>query len=205
MVLPLVLSLAALSGAPPPPQPHPRPPAVISTGKEVALKERLAPEQPTVVVFLRPASSVERSFLSDLQQSAGDRVAFAVVQLKSGEEPVARQYEIKETPTALVYDRRGRLVKRSSDAGEISAAVHHAAQVMRIDWAEAGDARLEEATRVLGRDPGRGILRTMSFQPEYLCYINELSRKAHFSDGYLDRRTKEMIATYVSALNKCKY
>jgi hypothetical protein len=35
--------------------------------------------------------------------------------------------------------------------------------------------------------------------------INKLSRQAHFSDGYLDRRTKEMIATYVSAINKCKY
>jgi AhpD family alkylhydroperoxidase len=27
----------------------------------------------------------------------------------------------------------------------------------------------------------------------------------HFTAGHLDRRTKEMLATYVSALNQCPY
>ena len=42
-------------------------------------------------------------------------------------------------------------------------------------------------------------------RPEYLAAMNEAARKAHFADGFLDRRTKEMIATHVSALNHCKY
>jgi hypothetical protein len=31
------------------------------------------------------------------------------------------------------------------------------------------------------------------------------SNGVHFSDGHLDRRTKEMIATFVSGLNRCPY
>jgi hypothetical protein len=179
--------------------------AVISTGKEVALAAHLAPEKPTVFVFIRPASSLERAFLEELRQEAGEAVGFAVVHLRTGKEPVARQHDVQETPAALVYDRRGRLTGRSSDAAEVRAVVRKAAGVMRIDWAEEGDPRFEEVSRLLGRRAAPGILRTMSLQPEYLAAINDLARKAHFSDGYLDRRTKEMIATYVSALNKCKY
>jgi hypothetical protein len=33
----------------------------------------------------------------------------------------------------------------------------------------------------------------------------EFSYGLHFADGHLDRRTKEMIATWVSALNACRY
>ncbi|GDX40885.1 hypothetical protein LBMAG21_11770 [Armatimonadota bacterium] len=76
---------------------------------------------------------------------------------------------------------------------------------MRIDWAEEGDPNYLESARLMGRSPGKGILRTMTLQPEYLKYISDLSQKAHFTDGYLKRRVKEMIATYVSELNHCKY
>ena len=31
------------------------------------------------------------------------------------------------------------------------------------------------------------------------------SDRVHFPDGHLTRRIKEMIATYVSALNRCPY
>jgi len=48
-------------------------------------------------------------------------------------------------------------------------------------------------------------MRTMSLRPEWLKQINELHRMEHQPDTALDRRTKEMIATYVSALNKCKF
>lgn len=184
----------------------PRLPEVVSTGKQAALTDRLVPEKPTVVVFYKPTSSLERTFLQDLQTQFGARVGMLIVQLKTGAEPITKQHSITETPTAFVYDRRKRLVGRSSSADEIKAAIAKAAGVMRIDWAEEGDARYEEATRALGgRKPTAGILRTMSLKPEYLAYINDLSRKAHFADGFIDRRTKEMIATYVSALNKCKY
>ena len=56
-----------------------------------------------------------------------------------------------------------------------------------------------------GRRPVPGILRTMSLQPEYMALISATAQKAHFTDGFLKRRTKEMIATYVSSLNHCKY
>ena len=49
------------------------------------------------------------------------------------------------------------------------------------------------------------ILRTMSLRPDYLQGFMAMSMKAQFMDGFIDRRTKELIATYVSAINKCKY
>jgi hypothetical protein len=189
-----------------PPAPAMPEPVTISTGPEVKLSSRLTPERPTVFVFLKRTSTLERAFLDDLRRKCGEKITFGVIWLASGEEPIARQYQVSATPTALVYDRRGRLVARSSEASEIETATRKAAQVMRIDWAEDGDARLAEVSRLLGgRRPAPGILRTMSLRPEYLASIHEVSQKAHFADGFLKRRTKEMIATYVSSLNRCKY
>jgi hypothetical protein len=48
------------------------------------------------------------------------------------------------------------------------------------------------------------ILRTMSLRPDFLAAINAASR-LHFTDGALNRAQHEMIASYVSALNKCRY
>ena len=48
------------------------------------------------------------------------------------------------------------------------------------------------------------ILKTMSLRPDFLAAINDASRM-HFSDGALTRAQHEMIASYVSALNKCRY
>ena len=48
------------------------------------------------------------------------------------------------------------------------------------------------------------ILRTMSLRPDFLYAINEASR-LHFTDGALTRAQHEMIASYVSALNRCRY
>ena len=48
------------------------------------------------------------------------------------------------------------------------------------------------------------ILRTMSLRPDFLTAIDAASR-LHFSDGALTRAQHEMIASYVSALNKCRY
>jgi hypothetical protein len=183
-----------------------KPPKIVSSGEEVDLLKHLMPERPTVFVFTKQTSTLERDFVENLHRKAEGRIGFGVVQLKSGDEPVAKQYEVKETPTALVYDRRGRLVTCSSEAAAIDAAVLKAVQVMRIDWVEEGDPRFDEAVRMLGgRRQIPGILRTMSFKPQYMASIMELSSVAHFSDGFLKRRAKEMIATYVSALNQCKY
>jgi hypothetical protein len=48
------------------------------------------------------------------------------------------------------------------------------------------------------------ILRTMSLRPDFLAAIDAASR-LHFTDGALTRAQHEMIASYVSALSKCRY
>lgn len=203
MSLPAFLLAAAIVAAPGS-TPAPRS-LVLPAAKPLPLVKHLAPEQPTVFVFLRPASSMERDFARDLRAGAGESVGFREIHLVTGQEPLARQYDVLTTPTALVYDRRSRLVGRSSDAKEITGLVSKAAQVMRIDWAEPGDPRLAETDKILGRPGVVGIMRTMSLRPDWLRQINTLHRMQHQPDTALDRRTKEMIATYVSALNKCRF
>lgn len=48
------------------------------------------------------------------------------------------------------------------------------------------------------------ILRTMSLRPDFLIAIDQASN-LHFTDGALTRAQHEMIASYVSALNRCRY
>jgi hypothetical protein len=48
------------------------------------------------------------------------------------------------------------------------------------------------------------ILRTMSLRPDFLAAVDAASR-LHFTDGALTRAEHEMVASYVSALNKCRY
>ncbi|MDQ6719213.1 MAG: carboxymuconolactone decarboxylase family protein [Candidatus Dormibacteraeota bacterium] len=62
-------------------------------------------------------------------------------------------------------------------------------------------ARLRK-TSMSGKVPD--ILRTMSNRPEFLKAIDQASR-LHFTDGALSRAEHEMIASYVSALNRCHY
>ena len=49
------------------------------------------------------------------------------------------------------------------------------------------------------------ILRCFSFRPDFLRQVMDFSYGLHFSPGHLDRRHKEMIATFVSGLNHCPY
>ena len=48
------------------------------------------------------------------------------------------------------------------------------------------------------------ILRTMSLRPDFLAAIDQAS-DLHFAAGALTRAQHEMIASYVSALNRCRY
>lgn len=196
-------------------QPAPSPPATkadapaISSGAKVDLKRFLKPESATVFLFFKSSSTLESDFAaalqSDIRRHAGESVGFHLIHLKTGAEPVASQHGITQTPSALIYDRRGRLVARSSDAAQIRAAIQKAARVPRIDWAEDGDPRLDAVRQMMGGRPIPGILRTMSLQPEYMRSFMEFGERVQFTDGFLDRRTKEMIGTYVSALNECRY
>ena len=80
----------------------------------------------------------------------------------------------------------------------------------RIAWVEDGDASgaIAEIYADLKRTSARGnvpdILRTMSLRPDFLRAIDQASR-LHFTDGALSRAEHEMIAAYVSALNRCHY
>ena len=79
----------------------------------------------------------------------------------------------------------------------------------RIAWVEDADvhgqlAELFAAVRsqFQGRVPD--IVRAMSPRPDFLAVIMGASR-LHFSEGTLTRAQHEMIASYVSALNRCHY
>jgi alkylhydroperoxidase/carboxymuconolactone decarboxylase family protein YurZ len=56
-----------------------------------------------------------------------------------------------------------------------------------------------------GRQQMPGILKCFSHRPDFLRDVMKFGDTIHFSEGHLDRRTKEMIASYVSYLNRCPY
>ncbi len=56
-----------------------------------------------------------------------------------------------------------------------------------------------------GRERMPEILKCFSLRPDFLQSVIDFSYSLHFSDGFLTRRVKEMIATYVSGLNQCVY
>jgi hypothetical protein len=85
-------------------------------------------------------------------------------------------------------------------------------EVPYIAWTEDADAEGDLAALYNewkrnnpGRDSFPGIMKCFSARPDFLKQVMEFSYGLHFADGHLDRRTKEMIATWVSALNACRY
>jgi hypothetical protein len=80
----------------------------------------------------------------------------------------------------------------------------------RIAWVEDADAEgpLAEIYAAARAHNPQGkvadILRTMSLRPDFLQAIRAASQ-LHFSDGALTRAQHEMIASYVSALNRCHF
>jgi alkylhydroperoxidase family enzyme len=56
-----------------------------------------------------------------------------------------------------------------------------------------------------GRTKVPGILKCFGARPDFLRQVIEFSNTVHFSEGHLPRREKEMIASYVSFLNRCPY
>jgi hypothetical protein len=79
----------------------------------------------------------------------------------------------------------------------------------RIAWIEDADAHGQLAELFAAARPqfqGRvpDIVRTMSLRPDFLAAMMSMAR-LHFSEGTLTRAQHEMIASYVSALNRCHY
>jgi hypothetical protein len=56
-----------------------------------------------------------------------------------------------------------------------------------------------------GRKQVPGIIKCFGARPDFLRQVVEFSNTVHFSEGHLTRRHKEMIASYVSYLNRCPY
>jgi hypothetical protein len=56
-----------------------------------------------------------------------------------------------------------------------------------------------------GRQQVPGIIKCFGARPDFLKQVVEFSNIIHFSEGHLSRRLKEMIASYVSYLNRCPY
>jgi hypothetical protein len=56
-----------------------------------------------------------------------------------------------------------------------------------------------------GRTQMPGILKCFGQRPDFLRHVMQFSNTIHFSEGHLSRRYKEMIASYVSYLNRCPY
>ena len=80
-----------------------------------------------------------------------------------------------------------------------------------IDWVEDDEATGKNAeiyaawrARNPGRDGMPDILKCFSSRPDVMESVIRFSDELHFSTGHLDRRVKEMLATYVSGLNACR-
>lgn len=56
-----------------------------------------------------------------------------------------------------------------------------------------------------GRKEVPGIMKCFGARPDFLKQVVDFSHTVHFSEGHLIRRHKEMIASYVSFLNRCPY
>ena len=78
-----------------------------------------------------------------------------------------------------------------------------------INEIEATGPVKETYSKWLTNNPGRNeipeILKCFSLRPDLLSSVIDIAYPLQFSDGFLTRRQKEMIATYVSALNGCRY
>jgi hypothetical protein len=131
-----------------PPADNPAVPFDVATGANSALIKQLAPAVPTVFVFIKGSSTLERQFLEQICKLAGRKVGVGAVRLKTGGEPIAARYQVSETPTAILFDRRGRFVARSSDAEQIRASIAKALGVMRIDWPGEEDPRYEQSAQL---------------------------------------------------------
>ena len=82
----------------------------------------------------------------------------------------------------------------------------------RIRWVSESEATGETADvyrEWMAANPGRteipGILKCLSLRSDLFRDMVRMSDRVHFCEGHLTRRLKEMIATYVSALNRCPY
>lgn len=82
---------------------------------------------------------------------------------------------------------------------------------MRIKHVDEADAKgpLAEIYAESKRESVAGIvppiMQTMSLRPDFLVAIRQAVNTLHFKAGALTLAQHEMVASYVSALNRCRY
>jgi len=184
-------------------------PEVVSRGARFELKSILKPEGTTVLLFTQDTSSMEQQFLAGLEKElvSHKRAWLRVIRLKDTNAPAALQYEIKVTPTAIVFDRFGNTLGRTSQAEEIRSTVRKGELLGRIKWIDEDDPKAPDVYGAPAEQLKRGlpgIVKTMSLRKDVFGMFNMMSQ-IHFSDGFLKRRDHEMVAAYVSGLNKCRF
>lgn len=89
-------------------------------------------------------------------------------------------------PRPMAARTKIRIIEDGEATGDIAAA---------YDFWRAGS----------GRQKVPGIIQCFGSRPDFLRQVVEFSNTVHFSEGHLSRRHKEMIASYVSYLNRCPY
>lgn len=97
---------------------------------------------------------------------------------------------------------------KTSEDGIDSQAAKPATKIRIIEDAEAtGEtAAVYDFWRgSSGRRQVPGIIKCFGARPDFLRQVVELANVIHFSEGHLSRKHKEMIASYVSYLNRCPY
>ena len=90
----------------------------------------------------------------------------------------------------------------------IQDVAKHGLKIKQIQDADAtGETAVvyDQWRKLSGRTKMPGILKCFGQRPDFLCQVMQFSNTVHFSDGHLSRRYKEMIASYVSFLNRCPY
>ena len=101
---------------------------------------------------------------------------------EEGAEPVIRPVVEGEAPPPTKI----RVIEDAEATGDTAAA---------YDYWRAGS----------GRTQVPGIIKCFGSRPDFLRQVLDFSNTIHFSEGHLARRHKEMIASYVSYLNRCPY
>jgi hypothetical protein len=98
---------------------------------------------------------------------------------------------------------------RHNVSENIPGGIPMMAWIKWIDDDQAHGAIAEVYDSWRAKNPGRqgipDILKCFSPRPDFLAQVIDFSNTVHFSDGHLTRQHKELIATYVSALNQCPY
>jgi uncharacterized peroxidase-related enzyme len=86
------------------------------------------------------------------------------------------------------------------------ARAHTRIRIVEEDEAEGETAEAYQYFReTMGRQDVPGILKCFGSNPAAARLMVDMGASILFIDGYLTRRQKEMIATYISTLNACPY